>query len=563
MAACANAEGPTGSPGGRDGVALDYLTPRFQVVPAGAEQAVTLALRVSRAKGSGPSPITGARMEAVVEEGPGRLGSARVTANAQGAASFTVTMPAIGGKSRVVVRLESDPGSWLPFDVASVPVAPVELQPGAIVELDLPRDGVLLRFAGGAGREHFLIPHQTDLDRSGAAYRFLHRGLEPRLDRAGPGLRGPTVRASHPLMREEETSTAEPAIDHRLAAAASVPQQVSIQSCEIETKRAAPLRYLGRTIALYVDAPPDQEQARIDSIGRAWDEHIFPTNGRLFGRTTDMDGNERVLVVLTPELTSNLGIYCDTIRRFGVEIFYARWIPGDPLGRTLATLAHEHQHLINAGHHLRSRGAAGDARWLNEGLSFAAEALNGYWNGALIRMSEFLRGQNNGLSMMPLEYAPGFNDELMMFMLYLGDRFGDDVFENLGASGKSGVSNIEAVTGVPFEEILRDWFVAAAVSNLGLNEDPRFNYHSVDLHGMTAEIAACQCIAPGKLEGMHMEELMLGTPFDAWRTLGMADADYYRLSQSQTTAGAFTPAYDIYYDAYRMQTTRLTIVRSR
>ena len=187
---------------------------------------------------------------------------------------------------------------------------------------------------------------------------------------------------------------------------AAIPQSLDIESCMVSASRRAPLRYLGSHIALYVDASPDDHQGRIDSIGRAFDEHIYPRNTELFGVTSDFDGNGVVFVILTPELHDAEGVYCDSIRRVGTEALFGLWNPAHPVDRVLAVIAHEHQHLVNAGHHVHSDGSVGDERWINEGLSLAAEALNGYWRESLIRLWEFLNGQNGGLSMLPLDYVP-------------------------------------------------------------------------------------------------------------------------------------------------------------
>lgn len=557
--ACAEAEGPVGSPGGRDGIQLEYVTPRLQVVSAERSQIVTLALQVVRpGPGGAPVPYGGARLEAHLEEGRGRIESALAVASDQGLATFAVAMPAEGDRTRIAVRLEADERSWLPFDVVSAAVVPVDMVAGDVRRIEAPRDGALLRFPGSASAAYILIPHQTDLERSGAAYRFLHQTSPPRPDGVAHGAAGPRVARARVAVHGGP-SPARAALDAGLLPASSgIPQQVNIKSCAIDVDRLAPLRYLGERIAIYVDGPRDLYQARIDSLGQAFDRDIFPANTRLFGPTTDLDGNGRVIAVLTPELKNNGGIYCDSVRTIGVEAFYGVWEPGDPIDRALGTLAHEHQHVINAGHHIRSRGAAGDDPWLNEGLSYAAEVHNGYWSASLMRLSQFLANPNSGLSLLPLVHTAPFHDENMMFVLYLGDRFGPGFYLDLGRSGKSGVRNVEAVTGMPFEEILRDWFVAIAVSNRGVTDDPRFNYTSLDLHGMEAEIAACQCVPPARFDGIRLEDLSLGSAFDIWRALDRADGDYFRLLPDP--AGADHPR-DVYYDAYGLQTTKLTVVR--
>ncbi|MFN2383638.1 MAG: hypothetical protein ABR559_05175 [Gemmatimonadota bacterium] len=562
LAACGDGEGPLGFPGGRDGTVLQYVTPRLQVVSAGAPTTVTLRLVVLReARNGALTPLAGARLRATRDRGQGGLASPVLTTNARGEATVEIAMPAGADKTMVTVALEDDRRSYLPFDVVSAPVVPVTVPVGAIRELDVPRDGALLRLAVAPGSEYIVIPHQTDRERSGVPYRLLFAGDAPSPGSVATG----AAALAEPFARAElETETGHVvagAIDPGgLELAAGVPGAVNIKSCRITADRLAPLRYRGRNVAIYVDAPFDAHQARIDSLGQAFDDDIVPTNTALFGQMSDLDGNGLVYIIMSPELQDHGGSYCDSIRNVRVEAFYAAWNPTDPIDRPLATLAHEHQHVINAGHHFRTRGDIGDERWLNEGMSYAAEGLHGYWAGALVRVWQFLNGQNTGLSQLPLEYATGFNDEYMMFLLYLRDRFGSGTYLALGLSGRKGDSNVERVTGVAFEDLLRDWFVASAISNRGVTDDPRYNYTSINLHGMAAEIAACRCIPLTRFGGMALEPLLLSTPFDVLRSLDRADADYYQLVPAP---GAGARTIDLYYDAYGRQTVGLILVRTR
>jgi hypothetical protein len=403
--------------------------------------------------------------------------------------------------------------------------------------------------------EYLLIPLHTDLERR-SDYRLLYQAPGTAIvGSLGP----PETPRGRPLGGEEAGHVRRGDIaPGGLATAAGIAPAVNIKSCRIDVDRVAPLRHLGQHAAIYVDAPADSHQARIDSLGRAFDEDIFPTNSRLFGPTTDFDDNDRVLVIMSPELGLEGGVYCDTIRNRGMESFYTNWVPSDPIDRPLASLAHEHQHVINAGHHIASRGDIGDERWVNEGLSYAAEALNGYWGGTLLRVWQFLSGQNGGLSMLPLDYSSAFDDRYLMFMLYIWDRFGSNSFLNMGESGLAGVRNVEGVTGMEFEDLLRDWFITAAVSNRGLLEGSRYNYVSVNLHGMEEEIAACRCLPVSRLQGMTLERIHLDASFNISRTLNRGDADYFVLP-----TGPGDLEYDVFFDAFGRTTVRIAIIRSR
>ena len=526
------------------------------MVASSSVHVVTLALSVLRTGDDGEAvPFAGVLLEAALDEGRGTLRSHFETADSRGIAVFQLEMPAQGDRTRVVVTLEQDARSFLPFEIVSTSVLPVEPGIGQIQEVRPPAEGVILRFPAEPGAEYVVMPYQTDLDRR-TGYRLLYQATG---DVLSGSLEIPPLPRGLRQAMDGPSDVRRGAIDPAgLAASAQVPLAVNIRSCGIEADRMAPLRYEGVSVAIYVDAPAEQHQARIDSIGRAFDEHIQPTNTRLFGPTTDLDLNGHLLVIMSPELGTQGGIYCDTVRTLGVESFYANWIPSDPIDRPLATLAHEHQHVINAGHHLTTTGAVGDEQWLNEGMSYAAEALNGYWTGSLLRLWKFTSGQNGGLSMLPLDYLEAFNHQYMMFALYLGDRFGAGTYRNLGLSGQRGVRNVEGVTGLPFEELLRDWFIASAVTNLDLIQDPRFNYRTVNLQGMAEEIGGCGCLPSDRLQGMTLENLHLDASFNITRTLDGADADYYRLA-----LGPEERVEDVFFDAFGRTTVRMAVIRTR
>ena len=89
-------------------------------------------------------------------------------------------MPSGPDLTRIVFRMADDHDSYLPFDLVSAPVAEADLEPGEIRErLDVPKNGVILRFRIEPESDVVLIPYETDPDRSGASYRVLHQGSTP------------------------------------------------------------------------------------------------------------------------------------------------------------------------------------------------------------------------------------------------------------------------------------------------------------------------------------------------------------------------------------------------
>jgi hypothetical protein len=557
-AACGGGDEGPAAPGGQNGILLTYVTPRLRVVPSDSPGTVELALEVRRTNASSTTELwAGAPLRVVRETGLGVPSSTRIVTDELGIARVEVAMPAVTDKTAIVVSLEADSDSYLPFDVVSAPVVTLDLAAGEIRHLDPPRDGVLLRFASpDSGAQWALIPHITDVERGGVPYRFFH---QPATSGAGAALFGAETiiepgRAPPPgpIGRADIYAEMDPG---PLVPSSTVASDINIRSCAIGTDRMAPLRYLGTHVAIYVDGDPDLHQARIDSLGAAFDERIMATNTHYFGATTDLDSNGVVLAVLTPELAG--GAYCDSVRLRHIEVFYATWNPVIRIEAIMGLMAHEHQHVIHSG--LR-RFRTDDALWLNEGMSLAAEALNGFWYPAMPRAWRFLNGQNTGLSMFSLDYDRMFDDELMMLLLYLGDRYGDQFYRQLGTNDRFSRANVEDLTELTFDEVLRDWFVASGIADRGAVDDPRYVYRTIRLHGMDEEVAECACVPVPRLDGMRLETLRLGSGFDAFRTLASADADYYELLASPELPSG---SRDVYYDAYGLLSVKLSIARIR
>lgn len=151
---------------------------------------------------------------------------------------------------------------------------------------------------------------------------------------------------------------------------------------------------------------PTDEQYR--AFGRDFDDLVYPVDTRNFGDPTDIDGNGRVTIFFTravneiPVAGGIIGGFFwagdlfptrDTGRLGGCdasnfsEIFYIR--AADPQGMagratsldyvlrgSVGTIAHELEHLINAGRRLYVNGADDfEDVWLDEGLAHVAEEL--------------------------------------------------------------------------------------------------------------------------------------------------------------------------------------------
>jgi hypothetical protein len=294
--------------------------------------------------------------------------------------------------------------------------------------------------------------------------------------------------------------------------------------------------------------------AEYASVAAAFDTLVYPVDVRHFGEPTDLDGNGRAIIFYTRavnELTpANSGFVIggffwnrDLFPKTGSgqsactgsndgELFYM--LAPDPngtingnrrtresvLGGTVAVVAHEFQHLINASRRLYvlKTNNYDEVTWLNEGLSHVAEELSFYQAARLSPSGQPGQSPRSDLTITALRNQPGAiaalntynaqnlsrfsrylrvtadsspyanNDALATrgatwgFLRYAADRIAqpDSAFlRRLVNSTQTGYENLAAATGAG--AALPDWFRDWAVANYaeGLTPTPpRFGYTS-------------------------------------------------------------------------------------
>lgn len=286
--------------------------------------------------------------------------------------------------------------------------------------------------------------------------------------------------------------------------------------------------YVGARAAFFVDenAPSGgYQQADLALFSQRFDDVIYPTVTGSFGDPSDLDGNDRIVVLLSPAVNALTprgapgfvgGFF------FGVdllpeengsnagEVFYSLvpdpdGIHSDPRSRdalmavTPAILAHEFQHMVHFNERVLALGAeANEAVWLSEGLAQYAEelvarayegALGGgdtesaglFRVGAVERARRYLAGTDSVSLLVSVgqgsltERGAGF-----LYLLYLADRFGPSIAGELTASTRTGVENVEFETGTEWPSLLSDWWAASLLdeTSAGLAERA---YPTIDL----------------------------------------------------------------------------------
>lgn len=226
----------------------------------------------------------------------------------------------------------------------------------------------------------------------------------------------------------------------------------SQQTCTSPTMRSARVTAVGDQIVLLEDLSNPSggfTPAEYQSLADSYDEYVHTVLTNNFGAGTDIDGNGRVLALVTRavnELTPSgsnsyvAGFFfardlfpkTDTngLRACGAsnvaELLYL--LAPDPNGavngnrrgkqevfdRTVGIIAHEAQHMVNASRRLyiRRNQNWNEAFWLNEGLSHIAEELTFYTMTTLRPREELtltrVRAANQGITRLNQFQASNF-----------------------------------------------------------------------------------------------------------------------------------------------------------
>ncbi|MEQ9400761.1 MAG: hypothetical protein RJQ04_16470 [Longimicrobiales bacterium] len=268
---------------------------------------------------------------------------------------------------------------------------------------------------------------------------------------------------------------------------------------------SAVVRHVSRHAVFYVDrSAPDGAfgEADLVELGALFDRTIHPAITDRFGSESDLDANDRIVVLFTPTVNALTPRGADGFVAgffYGVdllpgqggsnggEVFYA--LVPDPLGRFSdahtvqevlrvmpPVLAHEFTHMVHFNQRVLLRGAtSSDAVWLSEGVAqmgeevvartFAAagdaDHLEMFRNGNRVRARRFL-ADPSAVSLL-IGTGQGSLAERgagWLFVLWLVDQLGERVLDRLVGTTRTGSANVAAVAGRAFDELLLDWFTA-------------------------------------------------------------------------------------------------------
>ncbi|MDN5278812.1 MAG: hypothetical protein PWR01_2777 [Clostridiales bacterium] len=286
---------------------------------------------------------------------------------------------------------------------------------------------------------------------------------------------------------------------------------------------------LTENVYVYVDNAIDSPSSvLISEVRKKFEEGILPKVRDVFGNEPDVgpDGESRLTILLTDSMSSGIaGIFygadlfandpndVQLKESNGRKIFYLKYSLDSDITR-YGTMAHEFQHMVNFW---QKRNNAGpgifEATWLNEGLSKYSEEVCGYGilqgdenTALLIKLSQenfnnLSLTEWNGINSYGLSY-------LFVRFLAQENRYGTtyrEITRALVRSSRTGIENVETVTGEDFTQTLSRWAVSLYVNDYQSEDPQEYGMNGLNLSGSYSGVG---------LPGFVPSELATGNSFD-------------------------------------------------
>jgi len=302
----------------------------------------------------------------------------------------------------------------------------------------------------------------------------------------------------------------------------------------------ATLRYTGTKCLVYSDNDTlpngNFTQAHFDLFGQTYDQSIEATNVTYFGPYSDVDGNGKLIMLISPVVNrlqepdcGGADCTCGFIAGFfnprdlygtppvtsgttnHAEIIYL--LAADPNGvwdcqfpvdataaENLGTIPHEHQHLTSFSWRIFHEGGTVQATWLEEGMAHMAEDLNGD-NSSNIGRGKLYRADPGAVSLEDNTASLQQRGGIYLMLRLLADRYGTGILKQIVQSNCTGRACIQNVTGVPFDDAMAEFLAAQYLSGRGITSDDRYNYDSIDITDFGPLLVGNQVAGGGNVNG--------------------------------------------------------------
>ncbi len=337
--------------------------------------------------------------------------------------------------------------------------------------------------------------------------------------------------------------------------------------------------------------------ADYQAFANEFENVTYPTDTTYFGKPSDVDGNGRVIMLFTKEVNKltppgSGGYYggffnaldlfptSSNSRSNAGEIFYlAVPDPANQLGvklptdqlrtNTRATLAHEFQHMINAGNRIALGPIAGfEESWLDEGLAHMAEDLVGrgmikaggserltserirasfddykaFFISNLLRFGDWASGPNStGANSLLGASSSAQRGAIWSLVRRAADFHGGSLAaftRTLAAGPRRGVANISAAAGVSWDTLVSEWLVANVADGLiGPGGGPN-GYASYDIHSVAIGGTYPLRISPA-IAGLNVGSVVSGS--GAYYSIQPGGGQVVTLTTSDGSASATYP----------------------
>ena len=339
------------------------------------------------------------------------------------------------------------------------------------------------------------------------------------------------------------------------------------------------------------------------AIATEFDDIIYPTDINHFGNPSDIDGNAHVVLLYTPIVNAATQRGSQSVTQgffFGgdlfpvksctqsnlAEIFYLivpdpdakfsdKRTAADVRENTRGTIAHEFQHMINLGVRIRE-DAPDEETWLNEGLSHFAEEIvgraehgfndyreltindvadqanqlkdfNAFFGQNLVRFRNWLRAPGMlGATSEHADTSLAVRGAAWALLRWSADHYsGNDLApftRALVAGPQTGIANLTARAGVPFDSLMAGWMVANFTDNAdvpGLSS--RYAYASWNMRNV--EAAVNQGVYPLQATSLSAGQSAAGTAPSAagsYYILDTSPSDRTLIGALDTSGGTVT-----------------------